>query len=141
MSQRSLGQARFSDQWQKQILPNTMTKIKERWLDHGYLNKGWFSCPSARVRYVLAASFVKERYLFVQILCSNCANSNFSPKTVTFDFHELIEFIGERFESGCAKSVNPSPEYHLQIVTGFGKFWFQHFPTGSEICPIFGRVP
>ena len=133
MRQRSLGQARFADQWQKQILPNTMTKIKERWSDHGSLNKGWFSFPSARVRYVLAASFQTKVFI--------CANSNFSPKTVTFDFHELIEFIGERFGSGCAKSANPSPEYHLQIVTGLGKFRFQHFPTGSEICPIFGTDP
>ena len=67
MSQRSLGQARFSDQWQKQILPSTMTKIKERWSDHGSLNKWWFSCPSAWVRYILAGSFVKQSYLFVQI--------------------------------------------------------------------------
>ena len=82
MSQRSPGQARFSDQWQKQILPNTMTNIKERWSDHGSLNKGWFSFPSARVRYVLAASF--QTMVFI------CANSNFSPKIVPFDFHELI---------------------------------------------------
>ena len=86
-------------------------------------------------------SKIRFSWKFCQTKVFICANSNFSPKTVTFDFHELIEFIDERFGSGCAKSANPSPEYHLQIVTGFGKFRFQHFPTGSEICPIFGTVP
>ena len=50
--------------------PKHNDKDRERWSDHGSLNKWWFPRPSARVRYVLAGSFVKQRYSFVQITIS-----------------------------------------------------------------------